>query len=142
MEKEKLPCDIHGEQIKTLFKKIEKYENKEAFIYKLDKSMAIQTELLKQIDEHNKTQDERMKEQDKVTKEQHEVIVNINNNLTELNKGQKVLNERVGKLEDKVDNVESKDKISILNTLNLAFTKFILPVGFIGGIVYFISKLK
>ena len=115
---EKLPCDRHEEQIKTLFKKdesvekrIDKLENDKDFLYSLDKNMALQTRMLKEISEHNQKQDVRMDKQDKTMDEQHQVIVSINENLTELTEGQRTLNNRVGKLEDKVDENEDKHNI-------------------------------
>lgn len=147
MENEKLPCDAHTEQIKTLFKevdsvknKLEKIEDEREFMYKLDKNMAIQTEMLKSIVEHNKRQDARMDKQDKRMDEQHEVIVNINTNLTELNEGQKTLNKRVGKLEEKVDENEKKNKIDLRDIIKQFFIKYALPIGFVVGIIELIRK--
>lgn len=106
MAEEKLPCDRHTEQIKTLFKKVDDMNYVENFMHNLDKSMALQTQLLETVVEHNKKQDKRMDEQ-------QEVIISINSNLTELNEGQKVLNSRVGKLEEKVEENEEKNTIDL-----------------------------
>ena len=136
----KLPCDRHEEQIKTLFKKdesmekrVEKIESDKDFIYSLDKNMAIQTQVLKEISEHNKRQDVRMDKQDKTMDEQHQVIVSINENLTELTKGQRALNNRVGKLEDKVDENENKHNIDLRDiekTKNIdILKKYGIPFG-------------
>ena len=148
----KLPCDRHEEQIKTLFKKdesmekrVEKIESDKDFIYSLDKNMAIQTEMLKSIVEHNNKQDLRMDKQDKRLDEQHEVIVNINENLTELTEGQRTLNNRVGKLEDKVD--ENED-VYMIDTRKIEKKKYedilykiVLPAGIVSVIVMEIIKL-
>ena len=148
----KLPCDRHEEQIKTLFKKdesmekrVEKIESDKDFIYSLDKNMAIQTEMLKSIVEHNNKQDLRMDKQDKRLDEQHEVIVNINENLTELTEGQRTLNNRVGKLEDKVD--ENED-VHMIDTRKIEKKKYedilykiVLPAGIVSVIVMEIIKL-
>ncbi|HHW68917.1 MAG TPA: hypothetical protein GX747_01070, partial [Tenericutes bacterium] len=79
---EKLPCDAHAEQIKTLFKQDEALEEKvkeadslNKAIHNLDKNMALQTQLLENVVEHNDKQDRRMNEQQKT-------IVKINENLT------------------------------------------------------------
>ena len=113
-------CDRHEEQIKTLFKKdesmektIEKIENDRDFLHSLDKNMAIQTEMLKEMKEHNVRQDARMDKQDRRLDEQHQVIVSINENLTELTEGQRTLNNRVGKLEDRV---EENDRLHTVDT--------------------------
>ena len=114
----KLPRERHEEQIKTLFKKdesmekrVEKLENEKDFIYSLDKNMAVQTEMLKSIVEHNNKQDLRMDKQDKRMDEQHQTIIKINENLTELTEGQRTLNNRVGKLENRVEENEDKHTI-------------------------------
>ena len=148
----KLPCDRHEEQIKTLFKKdesvenrIEKLENEKDFIYSLDKNMAIQTQVLKEISEHNRRQDVRMDKQDKRLDEQHEVIVSINENLTELTEGQRTLNNRVGKLEDKVDENEDVHMIDTREIEKKKYTdilyKIVLPAGIVSVIVMEIIKL-
>ena len=147
----KLPCDRHEEQIKTLFKKdesmekrVEKIESDKDFIYSLDKNMAIQTQVLKEISEHNKRQDARMDKQDKTMDEQHQVIVSINENLTELTEGQRTLNNRVGKLEDKVD--ENED-VHMIDTRKIekkkyedVLYKFVVPAGIISIVVLEIIK--
>lgn len=148
---EKLPCDRHEEQIKTLFKKdesvenrIEKLENEKDFIYSLDKNMAIQTQVLKEISEHNRRQDVRMDKQDKRLDEQHEVIVSINENLTELTEGQRTLNNRVGKLEDKVDENEDVHMIDTRKIEKKKYEdilyKFVVPAGIISIVVLEIIK--
>ena len=116
----RLPCDRHEEQIKTLFKKdknmekrIEKIENDRGFMHSLDKNMTLQTQMIKEIREHNLRQDARMDKQDKRLDEQHQVIVSINENLTELTEGQRALNNRVGKLEDRVEENDLKHKIDL-----------------------------
>jgi hypothetical protein len=116
----RLPCDRHEEQIKTLFKKdenmekrIEKIENDRGFMHSLDKNMTLQTQMIKEIREHNLRQDARMDKQDKRLDEQHQVIVSINENLTELTEGQRTLNNRVGKLEDKVEENDTKHTLDL-----------------------------
>lgn len=79
---ENLPCNVHTEQIKTLFKRVDEMSDLQDIIHSLDKNLAIQTEMLKNIVKHNEKQDKRMDEQ-------QEVIIKINANLTELNEGQK-----------------------------------------------------
>ena len=108
---EKFPCDRHDEKLKVLFqrtdsmnKKMEQIEEDRKFMYSLDKNMALQTQMMKEMVSQNQKQDKRLDEQ-------HKTIVNINTNLTELNEGQKVLNKRVGKLEERVEENEEKHKI-------------------------------
>lgn len=125
---EKLPCDTHAEQIKTLFKQDEVLEEKvkeadslNRVIHNLDKNMALQTQLLENVVAHNDRQDKRMDEQ-------QQVIININENLTELTEGQRVLNKRVGKLEDQVEKSKNKGKVDIVDT----FAKYIPYLVLVG----------
>ena len=133
---EKLPCDTHAEQIKTLFKQDEALEEKvkeadslNKAIHNLDKNMALQTQLLENVVEHNDKQDRRMNEQQKT-------IVKINENLTELTEGQRVLNKRVGKLEDQVEKGKNKGKVDIVDT----FAKYI-PYLILVGTGYLILNI-
>ena len=64
---ERLPCDKHEEQIKTLFKRVEGVESMRDFLYSLDKNMALQTQLLESVVDHNKKQDIKADKQDQVT---------------------------------------------------------------------------
>lgn len=134
---EKLPCDTHAEQIKTLFKQDEALEEKvkeadslNKAIHNLDKNMALQTQLLENVVEHNDKQDRRMDEQQKT-------IVKINENLTELTEGQRVLNKRVGKLEDQVEKSKNKGKVDIVDT----FAKYI-PYLILVGTGYLILNIS
>ena len=134
---EKLPCDTHAEQIKTLFKQDEALEEKvkeadslNKAIHNLDKNMALQTQLLENVVEHNDKQDRRMNEQQKT-------IVKINENLTELTEGQRVLNKRVGKLEDQVEKGKNKGKVDIVDT----FAKYI-PYLVLVGTGYLILNIS
>lgn len=125
---EKLPCDAHSEQIKTLFKqdevlgeKVKEADNLKEVMYNLDKNMALQTQLLENVVEHNDKQDRRMDEQQKT-------IVKINENLTELTEGQRVLNKRVGKLEDQVEKGKNKGKVDIIDTF-VKYIPYLILVG-------------
>lgn len=109
----KMPCDKHEEQIKTLFKRVDDMGDLRDVIHNLDKNIAVQTQTLemqaqtlKEIKEHNDKQDKRMDEQ-------HKTIVKINENLTELTEGQRTLNNRVGKLEDRVEENDAKHSIDL-----------------------------
>ena len=108
---ERLPCDKHEEQIKTLFKRVDGMENMRNLLYSLDKNSALQTQLLESVVEHNNKQDIRADKQDQVTAEQQQINMKINENLTELAEGQRALNKRVGKLEERVDTNENKHLI-------------------------------
>lgn len=132
---ENLPCNVHTEQIKTLFKRVDEMSDLQDIIHSLDKNLAIQTEMLKNIVKHNEKQDKRMDEQ-------QEVIIKINANLTELNEGQKALNKRVGKLEDKVNENEQKNNINIIDVIKNFLLKYALPIGIGIGIIELIKNFK
>lgn len=151
MEK-RLPCDRHEEQIKTLFKKdenmekrIEKIENDRDFMHSLDKNMTLQTQMIKEIREHNLRQDARMDKQDKRLDDQHQVIVSINENLTELTEGQRTLNNRVGKLEDRVEENDLKHKIDLRDIENEKNTNILrqwaAPFGIGMGVAMLILEI-
>ena len=148
----KLPCDRHEEQIKTLFKKdenmekrIEKIENDRGLMCSLDKNMTLQTQMIKEIREHNLRQDARMDKQDKRLDEQHQVIVSINENLTELTEGQRTLNNRVGKLEDRVEENDLKHKIDLRDIENEKNTSILkqwaAPFGIGMGVAMLILEI-
>ena len=101
-----MPCDRHEEQIKTLFKRVEGVESMRDFMYSLDKNMALQTQLMTNVVEHNKQQDVKMEEF-------QSIIVSVNNNLTKLNEGQVELKDRVDNIEDKVEKNENKHLLDI-----------------------------
>lgn len=134
MDRENLPCEVHEIQIKELIKRVDNMEDIKNFIHKLDKTMAVQTEMLKNMVAHNQKQDKRMDEQ-------QEIIVKINANLTELNQGQKVLNQRVGKLEDKVNKNEQQKQIDIIDLLKNFVLKYAIPFGIGWGIIELIQNL-
>lgn len=115
------PCDLHTEQIKNLSKRVDNMDRLTDSIHSLDKTMAIQTQMLEGIREHNAKQDAR-------ADEQQEIIIKINSNLTELNEGQKVLNKRVGKLEERVDETEDKGKIDIVNSF-MKYVPYLVLLG-------------
>lgn len=127
---EKLPCDKHSEQIKTLFRQCENIENIRDSFHSLDKNMVLLTQLLQNVVDHNK-------KQDLIMTGQQEAITKINENLTELTEGQRILNNRVEKLEVKVIENESKNIIDIRDLQKEkykdAFLKYILPTG--GGLI-------
>lgn len=103
---ENLPCARHEEQIKTLFKRVEGVESMKDFMYSLDKNMALQTQLMANVVEHNKQQDIKMEEF-------QNVIVSVNSNLTKLNEGQVELKDRVDTIEEKVENNENKHLVDM-----------------------------
>ena len=131
------PCEKHEEQIKTLFKQAEDLYSLRDLVYSLDKNMALQTQLLKSVVEHNAKQDKRMDIQ-------QEINAKINDNLTELVEGQKVLNKRVGKLEEKVAKNETKHNIDLRDIEKRKYTdilfKYIFPIG--GGIIILLKILE
>ena len=137
-----MPCAKHEEQIKTLFKKVDDMEDVKKFLYGLDKSYALQSQLMANVVEHNQRQDERMDKQ-------QEVIEKINVNLTELTQGQRKTNEelqslgtRIDKVEDKVDTSDDKGKIDVVVAIKNIVLKFLFPVGALYGVIEFVKGLK
>lgn len=128
----KLYCDKHGEQIKTLFKRVDDVEDLRNVIHNLDKNMAVQTLILQEIKEHNDKQDKRLEEQ-------HQTIVKINENLTELNEGQRNLNKRVGKLEKRVNENDEKNIIDLREINKKKYIdmlyKIVVPTG-VGAVLF------
>lgn len=100
---ERLPCDKHAEQIKTLFENTKDLRDIKEVIHSLDKNMALQTQLLQNVVEYDEKQDRRMDEQQKT-------IEKINDNLTELTEGQRRTNEELKSLGNRIDKVEHKVK--------------------------------
>lgn len=141
---EKLPCDIHTEQIKTLFKRVDNVENKIDDM--TDMKIAINTisVSMEHIVEHNKRQDGYSKRQDELNERQNRTLENINTNLNELNEGQRSLNGKVEKLEQRVDENESKHSIDLRDIEKKKymdiFIKYILPTG--GGLIVLLELLK
>ncbi|NMA70017.1 MAG: hypothetical protein GX958_11465 [Desulfitobacterium sp.] len=138
----KVALERHDEQIKTLFKRVDDMEDIKKFLYGLDKSYALQSQLMTNVVEHNQRQDERMDRQ-------QEVIEKININLTELTEGQRKTNEelqslgsRIDKVEDKVDTNNEKGKIDIVVTAKNIILKFLFPTGALYGIIELIKGLR
>lgn len=122
----KVVLERHEEQIKTLFKKVDDMDGIKELYYNLDKNMALQTQLLESVVEHNKKQDARMDER-------QEIDIKINENLTELAEGQRNLNKRVGKLEERVDENDGKHLIDLRDIKKKKYTdillKYAMPIG-------------
>ena len=138
----KIALERHEEQIKTLFKRVDDMEDIKKFLYGLDKSYALQSQLMANVVEHNQRQDERMDRQ-------QEIIEKININLTELTEGQRKTNEelqslgsRIDKVEDKVDTNNEKGKIDIVVTAKNIILKFLFPTGALYGIIELIKGLR
>ena len=138
----KIALERHEEQIKTLFKRVDDMEDIKKFLYSLDKSYALQSQLMANVVEHNQRQDERMDRQ-------QEVIEKININLTELTEGQRKTNEelqslgiRIDKVEDKVDANNEKGKIDIVVVAKNIILKFLFPAGVLYGIIELIKGLR
>ena len=129
----KVVLERHEEQIKTLFKqdesinkRVDDMDDIKKMYYNLDKSMALQTQLMESVVEHNKKQDARMDER-------QQIDIKINENLTELAEGQRNLNKRVGKLEERVDRNDDKHLIDLRDINKKKYTdillKIVLPTG-------------
>ena len=139
------PCSAHTEQIKTLFekskdlnekidknsdsinKRVDGMETMREFMHSLDKNMAIQTNLMENVVNHNKQQDLKMDEF-------QSVIISVNSNLTKLNEGQEDLKGRVDTIEGKVEVNEAKYTIHTGEVFRDFILKVAVPVG-IGGTV-------
>jgi len=135
-------CNVHAEQIKTLFKKVDDMEDIKKFLYNLDKSYALLSQLMANVVEHNQRQDERMDRQ-------QDVIEKININLTELTEGQRKTNEelqslgsRIDKVENKVDANNEKGKIDIVVVAKNIILKFLFHAGALYGIIELIKGLR
>ncbi len=127
----KLPCDKHGEQIKTLFKQVEEFKSLQDIIYNLDKNTAVLAQTMKEITNHNIKQDKRIDEQ-------HKTIIKINDNLTQLtesqrmlNEGQNELNSEIKILKKRVDENEDKHSIDLRDIEKRRYTdvffRYIIP---------------
>lgn len=132
-----MPCETHTEQIKTLFKRIEGVESMKDFMYSLDKNMALQTQLMSNVVEHNKQQDIKMEEF-------QNVIVSVNNNLTKLNEGQTELKYRVDTIEEKVEKNEDKHLVDVRDIEKKRHTDVLIKYGLpaVGGLVVLIEIIK
>lgn len=127
----KLPCDKHGEQIKTLFKQVEEFKSLQDIMYNLDKNTAVLAQTMKEMASHSKKQDKRIDEQ-------HQTIVKINENLTQLtesqrmlNEGQNELNSKIKILKKRVDENEDKHSIDLRDIEKRKYTdvffRYIIP---------------
>lgn len=130
---------------------MERVENLAGFMNNLDKNLAVQTEILKSIKEHNSKQDLRMDFQESQLREQHNTIVAINENLTELIAGQRELNEgqrklhtRVDSLQERVDNNDDLHRIDLREVEKKKYSdiliRYVIPAGGLAVIVYEIVK--
>lgn len=149
-------CQKHELEIKNLSeraneitKRVEKLEDDRKFLYNLDKSIALQNQILLEISEHNKNQDIKMGEY-------QEIIIKINANLSELATAQRLANEelqalggRMDSIEDRVIDNENKHKIDIRLSEKKRYEelidKFIVPVGWgalIAGILQLVRTFK
>lgn len=149
-------CQKHELEIKNLSeraneitKRVEKLEDDRKFLYNLDKSIALQNQILLEISEHNKNQDIKMGEY-------QEIIIKINANLSELATAQRLANEelqalggRMDSIEEKVIDNENKHKIDIRLSEKKRYeeliNKLIAPVGWgalIAGILQLMRTFK
>lgn len=154
MEVSKNPCERHEEQLKNMAKEITRLETKilknssiKDYVDNLDKNLAVQTQMLTYIVEHNQKQDARMDKQeirmdkqDVIASEQHDVIVKINHNLTELNNSQKSLATKIKSIEDTQREAELKETIHTGELFRNFILKVALPVGIIGAMIVQVMK--
>lgn len=142
---EKLACDRHDEQIKTLFRKQEDSERRiECIEGKVDNmqtdditdiKVAINTISLsmEHMVESDKRRDRLDERRDELNENQNRTLEKINQNLNELNEGQRKLNKKVDTLEERVNDNESKHSIDLRDIEKKKYTdiifKLVLPVG-------------
>ncbi|MGJ0846659.1 hypothetical protein ACR77J_08220 [Tissierella praeacuta] len=143
-----LPCEKHEEQIKTLFKRVDDMDNMRGLIHSIDKNMAVQTQMLKEMSEHNKRQDKRMDEQ-------HEINIKMSDNLSQLAEQYNRLDDKVDSLENgqqklarKVEDNDEKHKIDKRDIEKSEDTKILswlykwgTPIGLLGLLVSQVYKI-
>ncbi len=147
MEKEKLPCDTHTEQIRTLFKQDEVINRR---IDNIETKVDNMTDVKIAVTKISTSMDYligHVERQDKLNEKQNETLDKMNQNLNELNEGQKTLNNKVEKLEKgqenlskRVDESEEKGKVDIIIWIKNLFIKHILPIGLGIGLIELIKK--
>lgn len=154
MEVSNKPCARHEEQIKNLTKRLDDMEKIEKILHSLDKSYALQSQVMQHMTARNDAQDARADKQDKRMEEQQEIILKVSTNLNELaegqrflNQGHKALGEQVAGLTTEVANVkdaqlvsEKKQTIHTGELLRDTILKYAIPIGVIGTIVTLIVK--
>lgn len=129
-----LPCARHEAEIKTLFKKVEEISDIRQVFHNLDKNMAVQTEMLKNIVEHNKKQDERMDKQDKRMDEQHKVMTQMSENLTRLNTEVIEVKDEIREVKEVQSTNENKHLIDLRDINKEEKTTFLKKYGMPLGI--------
>lgn len=149
MENQKTPYDVQAEQIKSLFKKtdtiekkVDKIEGDRGFMHKLDKTLAVQAEMLKSIVEHMKKQDERNDRQDERLESQQEFTAKISLTLTQLTDRFTTLDDKMGSMESKLREHSEKGKIDIIPILRDILMKFMIPSGVLVALYEIAKFLK
>ena len=137
-------CNVHAEQIKTLFKRVDEMDTIQQTLHSLDKSYALQSQLLQNIVEHNKKQDERMNRQNEINIKQNETLSNINANLSNLNTRVEKLEQGQADLAKRVDENENKHNIDLRDIEKKKFTDMLIKYGLAinGGLVVLWEILK
>ena len=137
-------CNVHAEQIKTLFKRVDEMNAIQQTLHSLDKSYALQSQLLQNIVEHNKKQDERMNRQNEINIKQNETLSNINANLSNLNTRVEKLEQGQADLAKRVDENENKHNIDLRDIEKKKFTDMLIKYGLAinGGLVVLWEILK
>lgn len=130
-----LPCETHIEQIKTLFekdkstnKRIDDMEDIKKTLHSLDKSYALQSQILTQMTERNDRQDKRMDEQDARMGEYQSVMIKVSSNLTELAEGQRMLNKSNRDLGGKVEDLSEEIK-DVRQIQEVSEKKYMIDTG-------------
>ncbi|MFY9263786.1 MAG: hypothetical protein WAO49_09180 [Arcanobacterium sp.] len=115
----KVILERHGEQIKTLFKRVDDMNDMKGFIHSLDKNMALQTQLLQSVKDNMDNQ--------------HEINLKVNDNLTKLSGQYNELNNKVDlisdeqkKLAEKVKEDERKNIIDLRELKKKKYTDLLL----------------
>lgn len=152
---ENMPCAKHEAEIKTLFKRIDDMDDIKKVLHNLDKSYALQSQMMGQMVERNDRQDKRMDDQDARMSEYQAVMVKVSTNLTELAEGQKILNQSNrdlgGKVEDLSEEIKDVRQIQEVNEkkymihtgelLRDFILKVAIPLGFSGAVIIQIVKM-
>ena len=159
---ENMPFSKHDEQKRTLYekdkatnKRIDDMDDIKSTLHSLDKSYALQSQLLQQMSERNDKQDKRMDDQDVRMNEYQDVMVKVSTNLTELAEGQRILNQSNKDLGGKVEvlSEEIKDVRNIQATSEKKYTihtgellrdfilKVAIPLGISGAILIQVVKI-
>lgn len=143
-------------EVKTLFKqdedmlvKINKNKSMRDVMFNLDKNMAVQTNMLEHIIEHNIKQDlrsdrqeERANKQDERANKQEKIMMQMSNNLTKLNEDVKGVKGEVEVVKEFQSINESKHHVDLRDVTKKQYTDTLIQYGLpAGGIIIIIWRV-